>query len=295
MSFNNLPDLGPAFTPAGEAYSLWAIAESRKATDQMRVEFDIPFGTDAFQKLDLWLPKETGTGPLPVLVYVHGGGWTRGYKEWNGFMMERIGKIPALMVCPNHRLAPDARYPKPLDDVITALSWVYRNIGAYGGDTDRISIGGHSSGGHLAALAAVRPDLLAASGLPADLIKACFPLSAPLDLRLDHCEPGGMREKLIRKFLAHDGQDREASVPEYGAQMVVPTLLAWGSEDFAEIQEHNKLMVEVMHKNRNCVFDPRVIEGATHTGTHKVFLEPANAYVETMCAWIAKAPKIAGV
>ena len=293
MSFDNLPDLGPAFTPAGEAYSLWAIEESKKAAARVRVEFDIPFGGDEFQKLDLWLPRERSAKPLPVLIYVHGGGWTRGYKEWNGFMMERLARIPAILVSPNHRLAPRVRYPGPLDDVIAAVAWVRRHIGAYGGDVGRISLGGHSSGGHLAALAALRSDRLEAAGVPADFIKACFPLSAPLDLRLDRCAPGSMREKLIKAFLERDDQDREASAQEHCVRATTPMLLAWGSEDLPEVQAHGRSMVAAMEGNRNAVFEHRILAGGTHTGTHKRFLEPNDPYVETLCAWLAAPPRTA--
>lgn len=291
MAFDNLPDLGPAFTPEGEAYSAWALEKSREAAGKFHVEFDIPFGEDSFQKLDLWLPQDLSLRDLPVLVYVHGGGWTRGYKEWNGFMAHRILAVPAISVCPNHRLLTTAKFPRPLEDVVAALAWVYRTIGGYGGSRNWIFIGGHSSGGHLAALAALRKDILKAKNLPTDIIKACFPLSAPLDLRLDRCERGGRREKLIKGFLERDSQDREASAVEYAAQATTPILLAWGSEDFPEVRDHNKLMVELMQKNPNCIFEHRVIEGGTHTGTHKLFLDDADAYVETLCAWIATMPE----
>jgi acetyl esterase/lipase len=293
MAFDNLPDLGPAFTPEGEAYSVWALEKSQAAAASLRVEFDIPYGDDPFQKLDLWLPANASLRDLPVVVYIHGGGWVRGYKEWNGFMAQRLSAIPAILVSPNHRLSTTAKYPRPLDDVLAALAWVYRNIEKYHGSKHRIFIGGHSSGGHLAALAALRTDLLPTHGLPADVVKACFPLSAPLDLRLERCVPGGRREKLVRAFLERDNQDREASAIEHTARATVPMLLAWGSEDIDEVREHNELMAERMRATKNCVFEYMVIPGATHTGTHRVFLDKNNPYVETMCAWIAKVPESA--
>jgi acetyl esterase/lipase len=125
--------------------------------------------------------------------------------------------------------APVAKYPQQLEDVFGALKWVYENIGRYGGSNRKIFLGGHSSGGHLAALAAMRTDLLwAAVGRDPGLLS----VSSPLDLRLEKCESGGRREKQVKLFLDRDSQDREASVIEYATRATTPMLLAWGRPIF---------------------------------------------------------------
>ena len=110
--------------------------------------------------------------------------------------------LPAIFVSANYRLAPEAKHPEPFDDCVDALAWLYRNIADYGGSRDRLFVGGHSAGGHLAALVGLKREAWAARGLPRDVVKACFPLSGPVNLRLDEMDPEGRRIKVTRLLLA---------------------------------------------------------------------------------------------
>ena len=136
---------------------------------------DVAYGDDYFQRLDLFLPDNENLTELPVLVFMHGGAWRNGFKEWMGFMAPPIISLPAIFVSVSYRLAPSVKFPEPLEDTCDAVAWVFRNIRRYGGDPERIFIGGHSAGGHLAAMAALRCDHFTQRCLPANLIKACFP------------------------------------------------------------------------------------------------------------------------
>ena len=69
----------------------------------------------------------------------------------------------------------------PVEDCRNAVKWVYDNIAAHGGDPDRLFVGGHSAGGHLAALITLDADLWRGVGLPRDVIKGCFPVSGGFD------------------------------------------------------------------------------------------------------------------
>ena len=292
MAFHNMPDLGPMALPQGPAFVAWALDKSKSAAETCRVEFDIPYGPDPFQQLDLWLSPARPEASLPILVFFHGGGWRHGHKELNGFNAPQILSFPAIYVTPNYRLAPAAKYPRPLEDVVNALAWVYRNIDKFGGDNRRIFVAGSSAGGHLAALATMRTDLLKRAGLPEDLIKACFTLGAPLDLRLDHCKPGGRRDKLIKLLLEHPDQDREASVTEYADQATIPLFLSWGSLDLPEVIEQNLDMVERLSRHGDCVFGYHQFDGFDHFETHMDCLDANNAWMKTVKAWMAATPPL---
>ena len=284
-----MPDLGEMSLAEGPAYSEWAIERSREVVARSRTAFDIPYGDDFFQKLDIFLPDDEELTDLPILIFYHGGAWRHGYKEWMGFMAPPITSLPAILVSPNYRLAPDTRYPDSLQDVIDAIVWVYRNILPYGGDKRRIHVGGHSAGGHLAALAALRPDLILANLIPRDTIKGCFPLSAPLDLRLSECEPGGRRERLIKLFLGSEDQDREASPTEHTRGNKVPFFLAWGSDDLPELPAHNRLMVERL-RAEDCVLEHHVFEGFSHFDTHRACAGEDFLWVRKARDWLANGP-----
>lgn len=111
--------------------------------------------------LDIWrradLPDDAGA---PVLVQVHGGGWTIGQKEGQAHpLMAHLADRGWVCVAINYRLSPRATWPDHIVDVKRALAWTRANIDRFGGDPDFIAISGGSAGGHLAALAALTPGL----------------------------------------------------------------------------------------------------------------------------------------
>jgi acetyl esterase len=93
---------------------------------------------------------------LPAIVYLHGGGWTLGslatYEPFCRALANATGQI---VIWVEYRLAPEAPYPAALDDTLAAWRWVQGNYRELGADPARISIGGDSSGGNLAAVTAL--------------------------------------------------------------------------------------------------------------------------------------------
>lgn len=110
--------------------------------------------------LDIYRPKDRDLADAPVLVQIHGGGWTIGNKEQQGLLlMNRMAQEGWVCVSVNYRLAPKYKFPTQIIDVKRALAWVHENIKEYGGDSSYIAVTGGSAGGHLAALAALTPGL----------------------------------------------------------------------------------------------------------------------------------------
>lgn len=107
--------------------------------------------------LDVYRPREVPTG-APVLVQVHGGGWTIGAKEHQGVpLMTHMASLGWVCVAVNYRLAPRYPFPTQIIDVKRALAWVKEHVAEHGGDPGYVVITGGSAGGHLAALAALSP------------------------------------------------------------------------------------------------------------------------------------------
>src|SRR5580704_13410235 len=187
MPFDNLPTQ-TKMSPPAEAYAADILERSRQVATTTRVLLDVPYGDDFWQRIDIYLPAQPGLRDLPVLLFLHGGGWSNGYKEWMGFMAPCFTDLPAIFVSVGYRLLPDARFPAPLDDTVAALAWVHANIARHGGSPDRLFIGGHSAGGHLSALATLDHQRLAAAGLPGGVVKACFPVSAVFNFEVGELE-----------------------------------------------------------------------------------------------------------
>ena len=110
---------------------------------------DIQYGTLPEQLLDLYRP-ETSEGPLPVVFYVHGGGWSMGSKT-QAFMDGVIGLIDRgyALISVDYRLAPKAAFPEFIFDVKTAVRWARAHAHEYGFDPSRFGMVGDSAGGHI--------------------------------------------------------------------------------------------------------------------------------------------------
>lgn len=93
-----------------------------------------------------------GEGPLPVLVYLHGGGWVLGDIDAFEEVCRRLALAArCVVVAPDYRLAPESPYPAALEDAHATIAWIERSVGAFGGDPGRLAVGGDSAGGNLAA------------------------------------------------------------------------------------------------------------------------------------------------
>jgi acetyl esterase/lipase len=126
----------------------------------VRVEKDVRY-SDAGRRglLDLYLPDQDDLAGAPVLLQVHGGGWTIGSKDQQGIpLMQHMAARGWVCVAINYRLAPRDPFPAHVIDVKRAIAWIRDHIADYGGNPDYIAITGGSAGGHLTALAALTPN-----------------------------------------------------------------------------------------------------------------------------------------
>ena len=110
---------------------------------------NVPYG-DAGKKqlLDVYAPKNA-EGPLPVIIYVHGGGFRILSKETHWMMGYTFASRGFIVFNINYHLAPKHPYPTALQDVGKAVQWVKENAHTYGGDPAQLSFAGESAGGNL--------------------------------------------------------------------------------------------------------------------------------------------------
>lgn len=128
-----------------------------------RIGQDIPFGDAERQRLDIYAPTGVSTdAALPVIVFIHGGGWRAGDKAGYAFAGRAFSARGFVTVVPNYRLSPDVHFPAFVADGAAALRWVRAHIAERGGDPERIILVGHSAGAHIAALLAMDESWLGA-------------------------------------------------------------------------------------------------------------------------------------
>ena len=152
---------------------------------------DLAYGPAPTEKLDLIVPP-AGTGKrAPLMVFVHGGYWQNLDKRDCAALAPGFVKAGIAYATINYTLAPVAGLDEIVRQSRACLAWLWRNAPLLGCNPDRIFVGGHSAGGHIAAVLAAT-DWTRLGGLPPDLVKGAFPVSGIYDLepiRLSYQNP----------------------------------------------------------------------------------------------------------
>ena len=138
------------------------LAEAR-AADLAEIQAGAGTPEPVFEVVDLSMPVSGGRLPLrlyrpssrdrqPVLVYFFGGGWTLGQIETcDGICRTLANAVGCVVIAAGYRLAPEHKFPTPVDDCYGAVSWIAEHAAELGVDPDRVAVGGDSAGGNLAA------------------------------------------------------------------------------------------------------------------------------------------------
>lgn len=137
---------------------------------------NIPYAdrAQARQVLDIHAPGDAKK--LPVIFWIHGGGWKMGDKSDVQIKPRVFNERGFIFVSTNYRLLPDVEMGDIIRDVAKSLGWVHKNIAKHGGDPTRIFVMGHSAGAQLAALLCIDDRYLKDVGVPFDVLKGCVPV-----------------------------------------------------------------------------------------------------------------------
>jgi acetyl esterase/lipase len=196
---------------------------------------------DSRQTLDLFVPP--GTGPFPLIVWIHGGGWHGGGKENSGISLAKsfLPKGFALAAI-DYRYVQDGSFPAQIDDCNAALIWLRKNAAQYHLDPAHVGVAGHSAGAHLAALMAVTGDGTQFSKDPSANVRvqAAVCWATPADLDRDRGQwPAksimfNPRDPLFKLYPngVYDGAfARTASPASYVHAGICPMLILHGGKD----------------------------------------------------------------
>ena len=160
-------------------FARWA-EESRKAREQLPCQLNLHYGDSPGETLDVFPACEVHSdNGAPVLVFIHGGYWRSLDKADHSFIAPTFTRAGACVVVLNYALCPAVTIVQIVQQIAKALAWTWRHVAGFGGDPGRITVAGHSAGGHLAAM------LLAndrKSDLPQALIKNALSISGLYDL-----------------------------------------------------------------------------------------------------------------
>jgi len=141
--------------PLRDVYEELSKSTAAPPVDMASVEDKSIPGDEADIPVRIYRPHSPADSLLPVLVYYHGGGWVIGNLETHDDVCRSLASEgDCMVVAVDYRLAPEHKYPAPVDDAWAALLWVAENATSIGADNERIAVGGDSAGANLAAVAA---------------------------------------------------------------------------------------------------------------------------------------------
>jgi acetyl esterase/lipase len=231
-------------------------------------DFNIPYmKTDSdplLTSLDIYTPDREAS--LPVLIWVHGGGWRNGDKG-NALLQASDDNLPKhlcsegyVVVSVNYRLSPEAVFPTHARDVAAAASWVYDHIQEYGGDPSRLNIAGHSAGAHLTAFVACKEELLLEYGLT----RSNFRTSVPVDTRAYNLESvakqnDGKLPYYLEIIFSSDPEKWKEASPAYFVKSGssdgsdIPPMLLYVSSGDAPVINPDK--IELVEEFKNSLLD----------------------------------------
>ena len=206
----------------------WA-SNSERARGRIGPPVRRAYGPGEIEGLDIF--RTSAAAPAPVFVFIHGGAWRAGLAKTYAAPAEMFIGAGAHYVVPDFAWVQDCggSLLPMADQVRRAIAWVYRNAASFGGDPDRLYVGGHSSGAHLAAVA-LTTDWRSAFDLPPDIIKGGLCSSGMYDLapvRLSH------RSSYV-KFT--DEMVETLSPLRHLGELRPPMIVAYGTYETPEFQ-----------------------------------------------------------
>ncbi|MCH7709361.1 MAG: alpha/beta hydrolase [Myxococcales bacterium] len=213
-------------TRLGRASLLLATALLLGAGANPTILRDVAYSDAAGPTLDLYVPVPRGAdGKAPLLIFVHSRFWSQQQSERyvdTQFARPLLAEGVAVAVV-RHRLAPEHRHPDHAQDVASAVAWLDEHAAQYGYDRDRIYLGGHSSGAHLAALVALDPGYLAAHGLRPDGLAGVIAISGVYNLD-PALEPSPEEQAFYKSAFGGSKARRDAS-PMFHVHAEAPRFL----------------------------------------------------------------------
>lgn len=213
-------------------------ADSAAARSSQPCHLSLPYGTGGTaETLDVF-PAQGAANRASVMVFIHGGYWRSLDKADHSFVAPAFAQAGACVVIPNYPLCPAVTMEQLVLTQVQALAWVYRNIAQYGGDPQRISVIGHSAGGHLAAMLLACEWPSVAADLPQLLVRNALSLSGLHDLAPIMHSPYLQTD--VRLTAAQVSRCSPAYFPAPAGQLVA----LCGGDESDEFQRQNSLIAQ---------------------------------------------------
>jgi arylformamidase len=259
------------------------IENSEKARDNLDCSLDIRYGTGDRQKLDVFRCDDPAA---PTLVYFHGGYWQRGDKSIYSFIAAPFVQVGISVIVVGYDLCPDVTITRISEEAREAMAYIWAHGEALGINRDRITVMGHSAGGHITQMMMATDWSAFGDGLPADLIKAGMPVSP-----LSYLEPVRLTEAL-NAGIRMDAAEAEAESPmtNHPPATDAPQLVVVGGAETSEFHRQARMYAEAYQTETRDI-GLYIVPDVDHFDELNVLVDPNSPFFKKSCDMIhAKGP-----
>jgi arylformamidase len=256
---------------AAAQYAQQVMVWSREAdVAGLQVQRDVAYGAHRLQRYDVFAPSNATHAP--ILIFWHGGGWTNGYRQYVHFMAKHVCALGVVLVAPSYRLVSEAKLPAAYEDALACLAHVHAQAAKYRGKPSSILLSGHSAGGHLAALVALRRQSPVQQA-----IQACLPISAIMDLHHPSPQAGSLEERVYQLVLADPSDDALLSPICWAAGNLIPFELTVGEHDSERVRISNRRLAHLL-QTQAAPAALHLQAGQSHFDTHTSLVQAAHPW-----------------
>ncbi len=248
------------------AATLIVVLAASLQADEPKVHRGLPYADtkNERQTLDVYAPTKGEN--IPVVLWIHGGGWKAGDKANVQKKPQAFVDKGFVFVSTNYRFVPDVTVKEMAGDIAKAIRWVHDHAKEYGGDPKSIFVMGHSAGAHLAALVCTDESYLKAEGLPLSIIKGCVPVdTAVYDVKKQIDSIGPVRAATYSSVFGKDEASQKdfSPITHVAKDKNIPPFLILHVADRPDSKAQSQLLADKM-KEAGVTAKVVAAEGTNH-------------------------------
>ena len=254
------------------------IKDSKKARENLNCTLDVRYADGDNQKLDVFL---CGDKKAPTLIWIHGGYWQRGDKSIYSFLASPFVEFGVNVIIVGYDLCPNVSMTRISEELREAVSFIWNNGKILGINRDKISVMGHSAGGHLTQMMMATDWPARDSAFPLDIIKAGIPVSP-----LSYLEPVRLTLALNAN-LQMDAKEAnlESPMTNHPPLTNAPQLVVVGGAETDEFHRQSEMYVNSFRTQQRMI-DMYVVPGVDHFDELNVLADQESTFFKKVCAMI---------